>query len=687
MFNRCRLTFLSTAACLLLASGAAAAPSSFTVAATPSHVKPSSSTTYTVTLTNSLSSDPQGADRATISVDEFQVVGPPPTASVTGCGNPPWDAEVVGNTITLSRRTGPPSENNLCPGGILTVVFTASSPATEGSYTWPTAMFLGDEAFTGGPDPTVIVDGAPPETTINPGAPTLTNQPSASFSFNSNEPGSTFECSLDGAAFTACTSPKSYTGLGAGMHTFHVRAIDLAGNTDAIPASHSWSIDLTAPTTTIEFGPPTPTSQTSASFSFSSNEVGSTFECSLDGGAFAACTSPKSYTGLPEGLRTFQVRAIDPAGNTDATPATHTWTIDLIGPATTILTRPASATNSTSASFIFSSEAGTTFECSLDGAAFFACTNPKAYSNLVDGPHVFAVRAIDSAQNTGPASSHSWTIDTRPPTAAIASGPAALSTSRSAALALSADEPSAFQCQLDGGGFQPCGSPASYQGLGDGAHTFAVTATDAVGNTGASSSYAWTIDATAPETTLGSGPRSGTTLVSATFRFSANEPGTFECSFDGAAFAPCTSPKSYTGLRRSAHSFEARAIDAAGNRDPTPAVHRWTIAAVPRRAKATSALLAPRAGARVTSPPRLMWRRVPRASFYNVQLYRGRVKVLSSWPTRPRLQLRKRWTYLGRKRKLAAGTYRWYVWPGFRANRYGRLLGQSTFRVTAASTR
>jgi hypothetical protein len=86
----------------------------------------------------------------------------------------------------------------------------------------------------------------------------------------------------------------------------------------------------------------------------------------------------------------------------------------------------------------------------------------------------------------------------------------------------------------------------------------------------------------------------------------------------------------------------------------------------------------------MSSPPRLAWRRVPRASYYNLQLYRGRVKVLSAWPTRPRVQLRSRWTYLGRKRKLTPGVYRWYVWPGFgpaRAHRYGRLLGQSTFTV------
>jgi len=602
LFNRCCLTFLFTAACLLLASGAAAAPSSFTVAATPSHVKPSSSTTYTVTLTNSSSSDPKGADRATIAVEGFELVGPPTSASVTECGNPrTWDAEVApdGKTITLQRSGA--STNNLCPGGILAVSFTANSPAIEGLYTWPTAMFHGDEVFTGAAPPTVSVDGTAPETTIESGPPSLTKQTTASFSFRSNEAGSTFECRLDGAA------------------------------------------------------------------------------------AFAACP-PQPYTGLAEGGHTLRVRAIDPAGNTDPSPAIYTWTIDLIGPATMILTGPPSASNSASASFTFSSEAGV-FECSLDGAAFSACTNPKSYSNLVDGPHVFAVRAIDSANNTGPASSHRWTIETRPPTAAIASGPAALTNSRSAALTFAADEPSSFQCQLDGGSFLPCSSPASYQGLGDGAHTFAVRATDAVGNSSPLSSYGWTIDATAPETTLGSRPRTGTTTVSATFTFSANEAARFECKLDAAAFASCVSPRSYAGLRRSAHSFEVRAIDAAGNVDATSAVHRWIIATAPRRAKTASALLAPRAGARVTSPPLLVWRRVPRASFYNMQLYRGRVKVLSAWPTRPRLQLRARWTYRGRQQKLSAGTYRWYVWPAFRVNRYGRLLGQSTFTVTRGSTR
>ena len=185
-------------------------------------------------------------------------------------------------------------------------------------------------------------------------------------------------------------------------------------------------------------------------------------------------------------------------------------------------------------------------------------------------------------------------------------------------------------------------------------------------------------------------PRSGTTTVSATFAFSASEPAAFQCKLDGAAFAPCTSPKAHTGLTRASHAFEVRAIDSAGNVNPTPAVHRWTIAALPRKAKKVSALFAPTAGARVTSPPLLRWRPVARATYYNVQLYRGRVKVLSAWPIRARLQLRARWTYLGRQRRLVPGAYRWVVWPRFGTaskGRYGALLGQSTFTVRAPARR
>ena len=61
-------------------------------------------------------------------------------------------------------------------------------------------------------------------------------------------PGNTdTECSLDGAAFSACTSPQEYTGLSNGTHTFRVRAVDPFGNVDPAPAKTTWTVNLTSP--------------------------------------------------------------------------------------------------------------------------------------------------------------------------------------------------------------------------------------------------------------------------------------------------------------------------------------------------------------------------------------------------------------------------------------------------------
>jgi hypothetical protein len=86
--------------------------------------------------------------------------------------------------------------------------------------------------------------------------------------------------------------------------------------------------DTTSPDTTIDSGPTGTFRNSSASFTFSSNERNSTFECKLDGDAFGPCGSSKSYSGLSEGSHTFSVRATDASGNLDASPASRVWTVD-----------------------------------------------------------------------------------------------------------------------------------------------------------------------------------------------------------------------------------------------------------------------------------------------------------------------------------------------------------------------
>jgi hypothetical protein len=102
---------------------------------------------------------------------------------------------------------------------------------------------------------------------------------------------------------------------------------------------------------------------------------------------------------------------------------------------------------------------------------------------------------------------------------------------------------------------------------------------------------------------------------------------------------------------------------------------------------ATGPLLSPEPGAHVSSAPLLVWTPVGAADYYNVQLVRGK-KILSVWPRRPRFRVPRSWTFKGNRYRLTAGTYRWYVWPGYgrrTSSRYGRLLGGSSFTVREAA--
>jgi hypothetical protein len=88
-------------------------------------------------------------------------------------------------------------------------------------------------------------------------------------------------------------------------------------------------IDTTAPQTTILAGPSGTVQSASASFSFESSEPGSSFECRLDAGPWGGCSSPWTYSGLANGAHAFSVRATDPANDTDSSPASRTWTVDV----------------------------------------------------------------------------------------------------------------------------------------------------------------------------------------------------------------------------------------------------------------------------------------------------------------------------------------------------------------------
>ena len=251
----------------------------------------------------------------------------------------------------------------------------------------------------GAGDFTALLNRTAPDTVISEGPSGLTADATPTFAFTADEPGSSFRCAVDGAAFAGCASPTTLAPLADGAHAVAVRAVDPAGNADATPATRTFSTDATAPDTTIVSGPAGPTADTTPTFGFSAGEPAG-FECRLDGAAFAACASPVTTAALRDGAHSFEARATDLAGNVDASPAMRAFSTDGTAPETRITSGPSGRTTDRTPRFAFdSSETASSFECRVGRAAFAPCRSPVTTARLRPGRRRFEVRATDAVGN------------------------------------------------------------------------------------------------------------------------------------------------------------------------------------------------------------------------------------------------------------------------------------------------
>lgn len=287
----------------------------------------------------------------------------------------------------------------------------------------------------------------PAQPTIGEKPDVATASTSATFTFTSSDAAS-FECSLDAAAFAACTSPVTYTGLGEGTHSFSVRGVDAEG-APGESATHTWTIDTASPAlvllapadgartndTTPEIAGTAGTAPGDETTVRVQVRVGSggggqpiaQLDASVHPatGAWSVTVAP----ALAEGVYNVKADQRDAAGNNTETPR-HVFTVDLTAPGAPTVTGPAARTKSTSAQIGFShADAGATFLCKLDTGAEAPCTSPTTYSNLGEGFHQVAVRAVDAAGNVGPPATRGWTVDTTAPPVAITSPAAGTATS------------------------------------------------------------------------------------------------------------------------------------------------------------------------------------------------------------------------------------------------------------------
>ena len=372
-------------------------------------------------------------------------------------------------------------------------------PHGRGSLATPAPSTRKLRPFSSGPrfNAAASLAAIPPSPVITAKPTNPSTSRNASFSFTDTVTTATFRCRLDSApTWTACTSPKSYTGLSYASHVFRVVAVNASGSSAG--TSFGWTIQVAPPTITAK--PVNPTTVKSASFSFTDTDATVTYQCSLDSAAYAACTNPKSYAGpLSVASHTFRVRALSGLNVSAAT--SYTWAITAIAtpPAPAITSSPTNPTTATTASFSFTdTDATATFQCSLDGSAFAACASPASYSALTLTTHTFQVRGVNLG-GAGAATTFTWLVTPPPPpTPTITATPANPTIATSATFSFAdTDAFATFQCSLDAAAFTTCTSPLTYATVTAAAHTFQVRAVNP-GGASSAASFTWTVSANRP---------------------------------------------------------------------------------------------------------------------------------------------------------------------------------------------
>jgi hypothetical protein len=156
----------------------------------------------------------------------------------------------------------------------------------------------------------------------------------AEFRFSGD--GASLACSLDGGAWVTCSSPLFYNSLANGHHVFEVAAVDFGGVRDATPDRWEWDV-YSVPNTTFNLTPPASTTDRTAHFNFGPGSA-YTYQCRLDGGAWASCPRDHTISGLSVGPHRLEVYATDSRGVADPTPAVWDWTVTAAAAAATTRT-------------------------------------------------------------------------------------------------------------------------------------------------------------------------------------------------------------------------------------------------------------------------------------------------------------------------------------------------------------
>jgi hypothetical protein len=220
-------------------------------------------------------------------------------------------------------------------------------------------------------------------------------------------------------------------------------------------------------------------------------------------------------------------------------------------------------------------------QCKVDSGIFTACSSPLSIHNPSDGDHTVTIKGTDPSGNTGQADK-TLKLYTLPLTTITSPTEGALVNKRPVPVTITRTKGVAT-CSIDGGAFSAC---ASSYNLPDGPHTLAAKSLDDFSGprVGPTVTRSFTVDTTPPDTTISDGPTDGllTNLQATSFGFTSEPGATFQCSIDDGPFGACpggTPGRASYSTAPGNHAFAVRAVDRAGNADPTPVRRAWSITA------------------------------------------------------------------------------------------------------------
>jgi hypothetical protein len=472
-------------------------------------------------------------------------------------------------------------------------------PAQDGSYvlrvTYTDAV--GNTSAPGASAPYLLDLTAPPAPSVaGPGS--TGNQRTVTWTYSGE---GTATCTLllagvaVGAPFSCGSTSHSTTLQSDGAWSLRVTFTDAVGNQGLPGTSSTYLLDTVNPGAPQVSGPTGPAQGRTPTWTLAT-ETDTTLQCRLVRGAvvvsdWAACqgSSTADLTGQPDGGYSLEARATDPAGNVGAVTTSTPYVLDSTAPLAPEVTGPLGPSQSGLPRFTWTGEAAAQAQCQLsrDGvvvAEWASCSSGHTPLLTRDGTWTLAVRLVDAAGNTGPASSSSgYVLDTTAPAAPYVTPPKTPGRDLAPSWGVMVEGGASLECRLVdaagvAGAWAPCSLPVvtSLEGRPDGTYALEVRATDAAQNVSAVGSGSYVLDTAPPAAAVITAPVGPSRNRTPTFTVTTEPGATTSCRLTSGAtvisdHAVCTSPVTVdlADLPDGTYTLTVRVNDAAGNPGPS----------------------------------------------------------------------------------------------------------------------